>query len=627
MPAELPPTSAYTYCAELTVDEAEALDAVTVRFKSSSSGQPKPVYYYIQNYRHFPVGVVVPNGSYDRTRALWTPDSDGRVVQIVAISDGKALLDVDGDAAGDDAEAELGVSDDERTQLALRYAVGTELVRVPLAHFTPVDFNFDFGPDGTECVPGSAACLIAGLSGGDTDCALEVKGSIIECENQILGQRIGVAGTGYSLNYRSDRVPGRGARYQLHIPLVGPSGVRPNVFAIWWKVAVAGRLFKGEVACVPGACDPGASVLFDQWDGTNSLGQPVQGAQRARIQVGYVHRRMFSCRAPGGNGGSRFASWERIGGYSCTFPWDLTGWVDYVIWGKRTFWLGTFDSRPQGLGGWTLSAHHTYLPFARQLYRGDGTRQNVAELPIIIREVGDSSTVGIPRGIVAAPDGSLIFATNHMVKRMVPGGATTTIAGGASAGDAGDGLPAVQAQLYHPFDVALAPDGSIYIADLNNNRIRRIDPAGIIDTVAGTGTASFSGDGGPAVDAELDHPSAVSVAPDGTLIIVDRGNRRIRAVYSDGRIETIAGTSSSSGSTADNTPADNLALSAELGDALATEDGELLIADSGHHVLWRVDITGIARRVAGKVGEAGAAGDGLQANDPAVRLNYPIHIL
>ena len=107
-----------------------------------------------------------------------------------------------------------------------------------------------------------------------------------------------------------------------------------------------------------------------------------------------------------------------------------------------------------------------------------------------------------------------------------------TFAGsGDTFGDSGDGGLATSARLKIPFGVAVAPDGNVYIADTGNNRIRKVTPAGVIVAVAGNGVVGFAGDGGPAVGAQLAGPEAVIVAPNGDLIVADTFNQRIRRVY------------------------------------------------------------------------------------------------
>ena len=137
MPALLPPQIAYTYCVELTADEA---GTGTVEFS-------QPVAFYLENYLDFPVGDIVPVGYYDRAEAAWVPSQNGRIVEVVAVHEGVADLDIDGDGAADDQAAltALGVTDEERLQLGELYAAGQSLWRVPLAHFSPWDCNWPWG--------------------------------------------------------------------------------------------------------------------------------------------------------------------------------------------------------------------------------------------------------------------------------------------------------------------------------------------------------------------------------------------------------------------------------------------------------------------------------------------------
>ena len=149
-------------------------------------------------------------------------------------------------------------------------------------------------------------------------------------------------------------------------------------------------------------------------------------------------------------------------------------------------------------------------------------------------------------GVALAPDGGLYIAdsSNHRLRFVDAEGIITTVAGLGWPGYAGDAGPAVEAALQWPADVAIAPDGAVYLADTFNHVIRRLEPWGTIWTAAGTGERGFAGDGdgGTALAATLDTPWSVAVTPDGTLVIADWGTHRVRAVGVDGRITTIAGT-------------------------------------------------------------------------------------
>jgi sugar lactone lactonase YvrE len=152
-----------------------------------------------------------------------------------------------------------------------------------------------------------------------------------------------------------------------------------------------------------------------------------------------------------------------------------------------------------------------------------------------------------PRGIEIGPDGTIYIVDYalHRVRKVTPDGIIRTIAGQTRYGYSGDGGPAVSAHLNSPMGLALGPDGSVYIADSFNSRIRKVDPSGIITTVAGNGTLGAAGDNGPATQAQLGRAEDVAVAPDGSLYIADTRNRRIRKVSPDGIIVTIAGMGSS----------------------------------------------------------------------------------
>src|SRR5206468_2412981 len=123
-----------------------------------------------------------------------------------------------------------------------------------------------------------------------------------------------------------------------------------------------------------------------------------------------------------------------------------------------------------------------------------------------------------------------------------PDGSMHTIAGNGTLGFSGDGGPATQAELNAPNGVAVGPDGTVYIADSANQRVRAVAPDGTIRTVAGTGINGIAGDGGPATQAQLSFPQDVAVAADGTLYISLPYRHLIRAVAPDGTIRTATGT-------------------------------------------------------------------------------------
>jgi sugar lactone lactonase YvrE len=149
-----------------------------------------------------------------------------------------------------------------------------------------------------------------------------------------------------------------------------------------------------------------------------------------------------------------------------------------------------------------------------------------------------------PKGIVFDAGWNLLIADSGNAKiRKVDAatGVITTVAGTGKSGQSGDGGPATAAELDEPRTLAVAPDGSIYFTEPKANKVRRIDPKGIITTFAGTGKAGFSGDGGPAAKAQLNFNRGVHVDGAGTVWIADSLNQRIRKVDASGIITTVAG--------------------------------------------------------------------------------------
>ena len=202
----------------------------------------------------------------------------------------------------------------------------------------------------------------------------------------------------------------------------------------------------------------------------------------------------------------------------------------------------------------------------------------------------------------------------------------TTIAGTGGGSFSGDGGPAVRSQLREPRGVAVDGAGNLYIADTQNNRIRKVDSTGTITTVAGTGQYGFSGDGGPATAAQLANPHSVTVDGSGNLYIADGNNHRIRKVDSTGTITTVAGMGFGFIS-GDGRPATAARLDNPRGVAL-DRAGNLYIADGYNSRIRKVDSRGTITTIAGTgeigVGRGGFSGDGGPAT--AARLNFPFDV-
>ena len=272
MPGPLPPNSGYTYAVELSADEAIAANAREVRFS-------QPLALYFENFLSFPVGSAVPIGYLDRTEGAWLPSQNGRVVKIVAISapDG-ASVDTDGNGTGDN----LGISADERVQLGALYGVGQTLWRAPIDHFTPWDCNYPYGPPNDSRDPNQR----------DPDCDQpeeepnECPGSILDCENQSLGEEIAIVGTPFKLSYSSRWSAGRRAAYTLKIPLTDDT-IPTSLLSVKLEISVAGRQF--ETSFSPA---PNLETSFT-WDGKDRFGRVVFGQQSATVRIGYEYPAVY----------------------------------------------------------------------------------------------------------------------------------------------------------------------------------------------------------------------------------------------------------------------------------------------------------------------------------------------
>jgi len=599
MSAELPPTSGYTYALEFSVDEAKLVGAIDVRFS-------RPLPLYVENFVNFPVGTAVPLGTYDRDAGVWLAEDTGRVIRILAVTDGRASLDLDGDGIADAGDA-LGITDAERERLATLYTPGQSLWRVLIRHFDQTrDCNWDPMPPNDSEFPGRDPQTDAPP---DEQCSTQ--GSIIGCQGQVLGEVLGVVGTEFTLHYQSERTPGRNEAYRVSIPL-SDAIVPPSLRRIELEISVAGQFHKKSFA--PTTNQQTSFV----WDGKNAYGQVLQGQQPITVRIGYTYPGVYGASARFGSAATDAITGSRS-------RQEVTLWR---TWRSR---VGAFDARGVGLGGWTLSPHHTYSPLERVVYRGDGQRQSARTMPSIIGTVVGTGVCGVagdgglatqaqvcPAGLAFGADGSLYIVDPAIrrVRRVAPDGIITTVAGNSnncSSGPCGDGGPAVLAQLSAPIAVAVGPDDSLYISE--QRKVRKVDPDGIITTFAGTGTSGFGGDGGPATLAQLGTILSLAIAPDGSLYMADQGNFRIRRVGTDGIIETVAGTGVP-GFSGDGGPATRAGLDNPRGIAVG-QDGSLYIADNAR--VRRVTPDGVIRTIAG-TGSVGFTGDGGPATEASFRL-------
>ncbi len=237
-----------------------------------------------------------------------------------------------------------------------------------------------------------------------------------------------------------------------------------------------------------------------------------------------------------------------------------------------------------------------------------------------------NTQLNFPYGMSVNRAGMIVIAdrSNHRIRSIQTelGGVVTTIAGTGVAGFSGDGGLAIAAQINHPQGVFWDRFNNVFFCDDDNHRVRRIDGVtGIITTIAGTGTVSFSGDGGPATAATFNHPVGVTVDSADNMYIADYANHRIRKINPSGIISTICGNGSATFS-GDGGPATAATVSYPK-DIFADSRGNIIFTDAGNQRIRKINAAGIITTIAGN-GSIGYSGDGGAAT--LAKLNWPQQI-
>jgi uncharacterized protein (TIGR03437 family) len=236
--------------------------------------------------------------------------------------------------------------------------------------------------------------------------------------------------------------------------------------------------------------------------------------------------------------------------------------------------------------------------------------------------------INTPTGVCADPSGTLYIAEpgNQRIRKVDTSGIITTFAGNGSSAYSGDGGPAASASFYNAVRCAVDASGNVLVADQSNHRIRKITPAGIVTTFAGNGAGTpaagtFSGDGGSAITAGLNNPTAICIDSSGSVYIADQFNQRIRKVASNGTITTIAGTGSA-GFGGDGGSASSALLNYPGGIAVDSS-GDLYFNDDVNFRTRMISAAGIITTVAG-TGSQGFSGDGGAATSATLNGNFGI---
>jgi RHS repeat-associated protein len=600
MPALLPITSAYTYCVDISADEEIAAGASTVLLS-------QPAALYIENFLGIEVGLIVPLGAYDPAKNAWVGSPNGRVVKIVSITGGLANVDTDGDTVADNT----GLTAAEREQLAALYSAGQELWRMPIPHFsaTPWDGNYGHRPP-DDAVPPNLPSPRSGNGGpggggGPLDNPNQQCGSIIEVENQILGEDVPIVGTPFRLHYQSDHVTD--FAHTLEIPLSG-TNLPASLTHLVLEFTIAGRPFHFEFPPVPNL-----STNF-LWDGLDVYGRPVNGSQRVVGRTCYAYPGVYQ--QPVTND----VAWATLRGTSMIL--ENASRQEFLICDEWETLIASWAAKSAGFGGWTLDVQHVYDPQTQVMYYGDGRRRTAAALGTTVIDTfagincSGCPYEGVPAkqaqvfayDIAVAPDGTVYWAFPGGIGGILTvdkNGIVQRVAGGGTG--APDGIAATNANFNNVTSLTLAPDGSIYTL-IGAYTIVKVDTDGIVRRVAGVGTNCSQGvympmgDGGPATNAcILVSQSNIALGPDGSLYLADGygvlGTSTVRRVDPNGIITTVAG---GGADTADGIPATQAHLDAKW--VAVGPDGSLYILDglvtSGNRVR-RVGADGKIFTVAG----------------------------
>ena len=683
MPAKLPPQVAYTYCVELSADEAVAASA-EVKFD-------RPLIHYVENFLDFPVGTPAPVGSFNSDLNAWVGEKSGLVVKVLAIENGLAVLDVDGSGnpASVDALAALGVTTDELGNLASLYAAGQSLWRVEIAHFTPYDINWGWAiPPGATPPPTTEKeppCRPCDRAEGDSASSNVLEQSVTETAT--------VFGLSAPLVTKSQS---SGAK---QVQITGESvPERVKYIIVTYKCAGV------EQTTVIDNPSPMMEMVFGPAE-TDPFKRYCYGGSREEVKVGYAYEGLYN----------KTIDWAQNTGIPLTRPLpnvpsqvsrtlaasdgayaefiptrgDVVLWQT-VTWRSEDPDLGLLQQ--QRLGGWALDLLHAYDSRTGRLFSATGTSDalgatGLGQVDTIAGNLtraaneaffpgGDAALATAARlesaiGMDFSTDGSFFvahtFFTTHdytagVVRRVDPDGMISTLCrgfsgtpasfasgpdgrlyvgcsvaysgswvfvidpdgtfrlfagGGTPADGVGDGGPATQARLESAAGLAVAPDGTVYVSD--SLTVRKIDVSGVITRFAGGGNpASGLGDGGPALSARLGSPKGLALTPDGSLLIADSSNYRVRKVDPSGMMTTVAGGGTG---TADGI----LATTARIDDprcVLAAEGGAFLVGtgtmSSTGGRIRRVDSAGLITTIAG----GGSPPDGLGDGGPATSAAF-----
>ncbi len=649
MPSELPPASGYTYASSFLIDEAGP-DA-RVEFAS-------PVVAYLDNFLGMKSGAAVPSGALEEGDDGWQAQPSGRVVELV--SGASPSLDTNGDGVPDSAVelAALGITPDEVATLSREAPSGTYF-RVAMSHFSSWDFNWGFGPPFDSVFPPAGE----GLGAPDVPCITD-GGSYFECERRTLSEDISIVGTGIGIHFDSDRMPGYRGNSMFTVP-VTDTVVPPSLKRAEVEITVLGVT---ETTSYDSA--PARSHTFT-WSGRDAYGRAWPGETVAEVRVGlvydgvYVNTRSFGAFGDGeavtgdrtrkevvlnrryefrlgafrqsgtglggwslsthhvydpasrtlyrGDGGRRNA--DGIGANVRAFagvPHPGSGGIDPLEISAADAQFGQLNALALDDDGALYVAETTGAELVRKIAKGRVARFAGSGGAGHDGDGGPATNAKInaPTGLVVLRDGRVCFSEfyDDSIRCVAKDGVVRRLAGGGSKELGPQPVPALEAKLTRPGELAEGPDGSLFVTLGAVNLVARIDRAGTIEIAVGGG--ADAGEGVPALATELSRPRGLAIAADGAIFIAEAGRHRVRRVDPSGRVTTFAG-SGDAGNTGDGGVAMSATFRGPTALALDAE-GALYVADQGNARIRRV--------VAGKVQAFAGGGDRRGGPGAAARL-------